>query len=291
MIVAASALGGRRIPRALANVLLVGLVIYLALILAQTTWLIAWDERPVAMASPAGNSGSTETGARNLQSMAAHDFFGKPEGQARVAEVVRRSAPETRLNLRLEGVLVAERPEDSGAIVAGSNGVTEHYRVGDVLPGNAELAEVEPFRVLIRRNGQYESLTFDDDVSSGQADQVAEEDSAGEDRDDASPEQFLSEAREQLDSQGVAALGQYGLSPAGDDGSSGYVYDGSSAMLNAVSLRSGDVITAVNGQRLGDLEQDKALLENWRSEPQLEIEIERDGSTLTVNYAIPEQWR
>jgi general secretion pathway protein C len=69
------------------------------------------------------------------------------------------------------------------------------------------------------------------------------------------------------------------------------VYDGSNAMLNAVNLRAGDVITAVNGQRLGDLEQDMMLFENWRSEPQLEIEIERDGSILTVSYAIPEQWR
>jgi len=69
------------------------------------------------------------------------------------------------------------------------------------------------------------------------------------------------------------------------------VYDGSNAMLNAVNLQAGDVITAVNGQRLGDLEQDMMLFENWRSEPQLEIEIERDGSILTVSYAIPEQWR
>ena len=69
------------------------------------------------------------------------------------------------------------------------------------------------------------------------------------------------------------------------------MYDGSNAMLNAVNLRAGDVITAINGQRLGDVEQDKALLESWRSESQLDIEIERDGTILTVSYAIPEQWR
>ncbi|MFO7995132.1 MAG: type II secretion system protein N [Marinobacter sp.] len=269
----------------LANLLLVGLVVYLAWILAQTTWLIAWDERPVAEASSLASSAGTEAASRRLQPMAAHHFFGRASEQTRVAEVVRRSAPETRLNLRLEGVLVAERPEDSGAIVAGSNGVTEHYRVGDVLPGNAELSEVEPGRILIRRNGQYESLAFDEESSAGMVEDVEEE------PDVASPEQFLSEAREQLDSQGVAALAPYGLSPAGDDGSSGYVYDGSSAMLNAVSLRAGDVITAINGQRLGDLEQDMTLLEDWRSQSQLEIEIERDGSILTVSYAIPEQWR
>lgn len=62
-------------------------------------------------------------------------------------------------------------------------------------------------------------------------------------------------------------------------------------MLNALNLQAGDVITAINGQRLGDLEQDKALLESWRDQPQLEIEIERDGTLLTVSYAIPEQWR
>jgi general secretion pathway protein C len=276
--------GGQRLPRRLANLLLVGLVVYLGWVLAQTTWLIAWDERPVAVSSSANGSG-IDAVSRRLQPMAAHHFFGRSAEQPRVAEVVRRSAPETRLNLRLEGVLVAERPEDSGAIVAGSNGVTEHYRVGDVLPGNAELSEVEPGRILIRRNGQYESLTFDDEIPSGLVEDVAEEPVAS------SPEQFLSDAREQLDSQGVAALVPYGLSPAGDDGSSGYVYDGSSAMLNAVNLKAGDVITAVNGQRLGDLEQDMALFENWRSEPQLEIEIERDGSILTVSYAIPEQWR
>jgi general secretion pathway protein C len=198
--------------------------------------------------------------------------------------MVRRSAPETRLNLSLEGVMVAQRPEDSGAIVAGSNGVTEHYRVGDTLPGNAELAEVENNRVLIRRNGQYESLSFEDKLPTDMVEDVMPSELGTAD-------DFVAAAREQLQSQGLAALSPYGLSPAGEDGSSGYVYDGSNAMLNAVSLRSGDVITAINGQRLGDFEQDRTLLENWRSESQIDIEIERDGAILNVNYAIPEQWR
>lgn len=284
MTAMAAVIGSRRLPRLLANLLLAGLVVYVALVLAQTTWLIAWDDRPVAMA-PASDSRGSASGGGRLQPLAAHQVFGRAEEQTRVAEVVRRSAPETRLNLRLEGVLLAERPEDSGAIVAGSNGVTEHYRVGDVLPGNAELAEVEPGRVLIRRNGQYETLTFEEQLSTNLVEDVVEDPAESA----SSPEQFLSEAREQLDSQGVAALAPYGLSPTDD--TSGYVYDGSNAMLNAVNLRAGDVITAVNGQRLGDLEQDMMLFENWRSQPQLEIEIERDGSILTVSYAIPEQWR
>jgi len=272
-----------RVARLLANILLVVLVVYSALTLARVTWMIAWAERPVASAPGAG-SGAFQSSSPRLQPMAAHAIFGRPLNQAPVAELVRRSAPETRLNLSLEGVMMAQRPEDSGAIVAGSNGVTEHYRVGDTLPGSAQLAEVEINRVLIRRNGQYESLSFEDKLPTDLIEDVVLSD-------DGSAEQFVSAARDQLASQGVAALATYGLSPAGDGGGSGYVYDGSNAMLNAVSLKAGDVITAINGQRLGDFEQDKVLLESWRSESQIDIEIERDGAILSVSYAIPEQWR
>ena len=272
-----------RVAQVLANGLLVVLVVYSALTLARVTWMIAWTDRPVA-AAPGAGSGAFQGASARLQPMAAHTMFGRPVNQAPVADVVKRSAPETRLNLSLQGVLVAQRPEDSGAIVAGSNGVTEHYRVGETLPGNAQLAEVEPGRVLIRRNGQYESLSFDDKLAT---DLIEDVESAA----DGSADGLVSAARNQLESQGVGALAGYGLRPAGDDGSSGYVYDGSNAMLNAVSLRAGDVITAINGQRLGDFEQDKALLDSWRSESQIDIEIERDGAILSVSYAIPEQWR
>jgi len=272
-----------RLSRLLANSLLVVLVVYSALMLAQLTWMIAWEDRPVASVPGPGSASAGDASAR-LQPFAAYSVFGRPVGQGPVAEVVRRSAPETRLNLLLEGVLVAQRPEDSGAIVAGSNGVTEYYRVGDTLPGNAQLAEVEPDRVLIRRNGQYESLRFEDRLPT---DMVEEAVSSGQ----GSSDEFVAAARDQLESQGVAALSAYGLEPAADDRSSGYVYDGSNAMLNAVSLKAGDVITAINGQRLGDFEQDKTLLEDWRSESQIDIEIERDGAILSLSYAIPEQWR
>jgi general secretion pathway protein C len=271
-----------RISRGLANLLLLVLVVYLAVTLARMTWLLAWDDRPVPAAAAA--AGSMAAGHRLTTSMAVYDFFGRSERQVEVAEAVRRSAPETRLRLRLEGVLVAQRPEGSGAIVAGSNGETAYYRVGEMLPGNAELAEVEHGRILIRRGGRYESLAFEEQLSELVA-EVATQPA------ESSPDAFLASARQQIDSRGSAALAPFGLSPVDDGGMSGYVYNGSNAMLNAVNLQAGDVITAINGQRLGDISQDKALLESWRGQAQLEIEIERDGSILTISYAIPEQWR
>ena len=280
---AASLAAQRRVARLLANLLLVGLIAYGAVTLARVTWMIAWSDRPILTAQSPGAGGVAGSAGR-LQPMAAHDIFGRSSEQAPVAEVVKRQAPETRLNLSLEGVMVAQKPENSGAIVAGSNGVTEHYRVGDTLPGNAQLAEVEPNRVLIRRNGQYESLSFEEKLSTDLIEDVpASQTDAAED--------FVASARNQLDTEGVAALSAYGLRPADDGVSTGYVYDGSNAMLNAVGLRASDTITAINGQRLGDFEQDKSLLDDWRSQSQIDIEIERDGAILSVSYAIPEQWR
>lgn len=70
----------------------------------------------------------------------------------------------------------------------------------------------------------------------------------------------------------------------------GYVYDGSNAMLNAVNLQAGDVITSINGQALGDLEQDKQLLDSWREQSSVDVQVSRNGMLVTVSYAVPEQW-
>ncbi|MDS1309524.1 type II secretion system protein N [Marinobacter xiaoshiensis] len=275
----------RRIAQTLANLLLVWLVVYMGVAMANVTWLFAWQDKPV-VAMPAGSSSGAQAFARSGGfSMAGYEFFGRAETPGEVAEAVKRSAPETGLRLRLEGVLVGQRLEDSGAIVAGSNGETAWYRVGDMLPGNAELAEVEPGRILIRRGGRYESLTFEEDDVSTMVAEVAQVPA------ESSPEAFLENAKQQLDSAGAAALTPYGLKPVDETGGSGYVYDGSNAMLNAVNLKAGDVITAINGQRLGDVQQDRSLLESWRGQASLDIEIERDGSILNISYAIPEQWR
>ncbi|WP_372957826.1 type II secretion system protein N [Marinobacter sp.] len=269
------------VPRWLGNLLLVGLVAHLAIFLAWLTWLVLWNEQPVSpLYQPDG--AATGGGTAVKAPLASFELFGRPASDQPVARSVRQSAPETTLRLTLEGVLVAERPENSGAIVTSGGNVTAHYRVGDVLPGNAELVEVEPGRILIRRQGAYESLTFDDDYDGPALASEEPVSSAG------SSEDFLDQAQARLDSEGANALLAFGLRPVDDGGSQGYVFDGSNAMLRAVNLREGDVITAVNGYPLGDLEQDRQLLDTLRSERQLQVEVERDGARFTVTYALPD---
>lgn len=270
------------VPRWLGNLLMIGLVIHGAAGLAWTTWFVLWSEQPVASLYD-GAAGGTSGAARVQVPLGSMELFGRPPVNQPVAESVRRNAPETRLRLTLEGVMVAERPENSGAIVTSGGNMTAHYRVGEILPGNAELVEVEPGRILIRRQGALESLTFDE-TSEGALLAASEPDSSS----DVSSEDFLDQAQERLASEGANALLAFGLQPVDDGGSQGYVFDGSNAMLRAVNLREGDVITAINGYQLGDLEQDRQLLETLRSERQLQVEVERDGARFTVTYALPQ---
>ncbi len=267
------------LPRWLANGLLIGLVVYFAIVMANLTWMVAWQDRPVLEPGQTLTAGAGgQPGSRRL---ASYELFGRIPGGAPVVEAVRRTAPETRLRLRLEGVLVSEQPELSGAIVAGSGGVTAHYRVGETLPGNAELIEVEPGRILIRRDGAFETLTFEEDDS----DQLLAQEAEGS---ALAPDDFVEQAKARLDAQGAEALVAFGLSPVQDGATQGYVFNGSNAMLSALNLQEGDIITAINGYPLGDIEQDRELLESWRSEAQLEIEIERGGASFTISYALPQ---
>lgn len=95
--------------------------------MAWLTWTWVWKEQPVASLYNAGApklAGARQTNAR----LASMELFGRPTGNQPVAEEVRRNAPETRLRLTLEGVMVAERPENSGAIV--TSGVTRLPIIG-----------------------------------------------------------------------------------------------------------------------------------------------------------------
>jgi general secretion pathway protein C len=265
-----------RIARWLANILLVALVIYLAVSMARITWLVVWSQPPGDLARA---SASSSVAVNSGVSLSAFELFGERPGNEPLAEVVRQSAPETNLRLRLEGVMVSEQSGLSGAIVAGTDGVTAHYRVGEVLPGNVELVEVEASRILIKRNGRFETLTFEE----SQSDELITEQQAIS---VSSPDDFVDQARARLDSQGVSALESFGLQP--DEDGAGYRFDGSNPVLRSLSLEAGDVITAINGQTLGDLEQDRQLLESWRSQGQIEIEIDRGGARFTVSYALPQ---
>ena len=82
----------------------------------------------------------------------------------------------------------------------------------------------------------------------------------------------------------AGALKQMGLETA--ENGSGYKVSSSGSMLTQLGLQPGDVILSVNGQALGNLDDDKMLLEQVTDSGQARLEIQRGNRRFVVNHTI-----
>jgi general secretion pathway protein C len=221
--------------------------------------------------------------------LAQMDLFGRVGTVQKAGpKAMVEEAQETTLQLKLKGVFTAEQDSESGAIVEEVGKSADYYRVGANLPGGAVLEQVFPDKILMRRNGRLESLSFEEEAGA----KVAGRKNSGvkpvqpvakvtQPKVD-TPEQFVEEATRQLADDPEKALGSVGL-VAGDGG---YVYQGNNPMLSGLNLKQGDVIRSVNGYPLGDVKKDKALMQTLYEQGNLEVEVVRDGTSFYINYPL-----
>lgn len=158
--------------RVLTVVLVLG-VAWAGSLAARGVWL--WVEpAPVMTAQVDWNqqapaTGNGGPGARALaEQVAASHWFGEPGAEPSEPEPVAEvEMPETRLQLRLRGVVAREDPTLGSALIGGEGRSSEYFRVGDTLFGQAELVEVHGNRVILRRSGELETLSFEQDLPGG----------------------------------------------------------------------------------------------------------------------------
>ncbi len=266
----------QRLPNWLASLLLLGLTIQLGWLGGQWTWRLVWPDLPAPSLEEAGQSGRDSMARIRLQEL---ELFGHAEREAgELSEVVRETAPQTGLQLSLHGVFLATPDERSSAILSEDGDEAQLYRVGDDLPGNAELVAVESSRILLRHNEEVEALSFEDEgMEMGM---VAQSPEAPADQ-----EAFLDMATEQLEDDPEQALSSVGFQ-ARDDGP-GYVYDGTNEQLSDMNLQAGDVIISINGHELGDVASDREQMQDWADSASLQLEIERAGTRFSFSVPVP----
>ena len=105
------------------------------------------------------------------------------------------TAPETKLKLILRGVLASNDPEMPVPLLPTRGARNCNTGVGDTLPGNAELSEVHPDRIILKRNGRFETLRLPK-TEKGSTRVASRSVSAR--RSTQSPQQRLTNARQQL---------------------------------------------------------------------------------------------
>ncbi|NNJ92084.1 MAG: hypothetical protein HKP55_10435 [Gammaproteobacteria bacterium] len=151
------------------NVVQKGLLLVAILAFAGSVYLsvsVYTKEQALIAETAAPSAGAVDPVSRNrnantnYNSIAQWNLFGtanKPKpATAKKAPVV--NAPETRLDLKLLGVVFDKKTSNSFAIIKPGRNKQKLYKLNDVLPGNAEITEITERGVTLKRAGRFESL-------------------------------------------------------------------------------------------------------------------------------------
>lgn len=270
--------------RVLVHVLLILMLCYS---LAQLTWRL-WPEPQLPALLPTPGQSVAVAGGPSDSGLARQipqwHLFGEVAREVVAPKPV--DLPETNLKLTLRGLIASTDPREARAIVADASGKENFYRIGDQLPGNAELDEIHVDRIVIKRGGRYETLKLPkESLNMGVTAPARAADPAagvGGRTPAVAPRRSYSlrEYRDTLlsDPQQVADLVR--INPAYDNGKfAGYkLQPGRDASFMArYGLRPGDVVTAVNGVELDSPAKGFGLMKDLANADTLDLVVERDG--------------
>jgi len=155
-------LGHRRV----AQLVLALLLIYIAYISAQITWLALPQAQPSHNTSVNLNSKNVNTNKENnaidVAKIQALNLFGQFNDNVDTsAEIEMVNVPQTRLNLTLSGLVASDEKSIAAAIIE-NQGKQETYGIGDIIIGTrANLEQVFMDRVIIKHSGRLETLMLD----------------------------------------------------------------------------------------------------------------------------------
>lgn len=144
----------------------------LSITIATITWHIYEDyqnkKADYLIQPPAVNNQPIKT--YRINDIVSAHLFGDPT----VVKQLVKHAPETTLDLTLQGILSADNPETARAIIAVSKGKGKLYHIGEKIEKtNVEIKQINTHEVLLNRNGSIESLPLIKKSSSGNRSIVA----------------------------------------------------------------------------------------------------------------------
>lgn len=277
--------------RVLPPVVAAVLAVTIAYQLAQITWRVLPGEdytAPAPLVAAAASEPQMAAGSVDFNTLRNSHLFGvAPEEPVEAAptalEAPPDDAPDTTLNLRLAGVVVRDRNEDSDAMIASGNQPDERYRVGDPIEGvsGTRLHHVYADRVILNRSGSLETL------------RLPEEDDAGSNvrraapaRPSAAPVQTNTAPLREVISQNATAITQVmRFAPHVEGGQIiGFrVSPGPEAELfGDLGLEPGDVVTDINGIQLDDPSRGLQAFEALGESTMANVTILRDGNPQVI---------
>ena len=277
--------------------LVVLLVILITQTLAELTWsfftpsqgdsITLKTQNQVAVV---GNRAMTSTGA-SLESLSSYHLFGDAKKSTQVVQQKVIDAPETRLRLDLKGVFASTNAAQALAIISSSKGKDKTYHIGDKVTSGAFLHAVYKDRVILKRNGQLETLRLPELKLDSKAFYKAPLTSTNSKTASSTPRlqksqtQRLRTIRDTLLKDPSKIWQDVRISPVMKNGQiHGYTMaHNDRKLMKALNIRESDVITSINGQSLNDPATLYGLMSSLSEQKSLELSLERNGQQQTVH--------
>lgn len=285
------------------------LIVLMSLTVAHTVlFFIETMTRPVIILDSTTASSSAIT--QPTFKVSSLELFGRLE----VADTLPQAldAPETKLNLELQGVFIAQDVKLSTAIVAQKNKTGELFAIGDKLPGNATLAAVFEDHVLIRRGTRIEKLLFTDSkfqfvsdrspasttprsgggISDTTRSHLGSAKNSISDKNESNNNSInnspINTYQEKLRSDLQGTLSKAGITPVSTGESNGYkVGADAQGAIKRAGLQPGDVILSINGKPVGVASNDSALMAQVMASSRVRVEVRRGARRFFLTVPVP----
>lgn len=259
------------------------LVVLIGLTAARLFWAL-WPIQSPTMPSAVVQKHDARVAAPaeiDVQRIADAHLFGRRTGE--VGNDAAIDAPETRLDLTLTGIVADAGGGDSWALIHEGKADQQAYTVGDDIAENVAVHAIHWNRVILRRNGRFETLTLQLD-ESGDVQRVARQ---AEDR---RAEARLRELRERV-LDDPSQLSRYVRFQAHkEDGEliGMRIFPGSGArdLFTEVGLRPGDIVTSVNDLPMDGSIDLSALGRELRNASYLNLTLSRGGEQRAVTLTL-----
>ena len=284
----------------------------LTLMLAQTLAVLTWDFLPkpqvdekvlsVPSARPTMRAGAT--GQNQARQISQWHLFGQVQKSSPTAIAKVTDAPDTRLNLKLRGVLASDDPALAMAIIADGKGKEDAYALGAKLPGNAVLKEIYADRVILEYRGRLEALRLPKEViaklGSTTGSTITKRGSGFRSGFKASPirsvrntdtSALLRQYREAMINNPQSLMNLVSASPVVDKATGklkGYkLRPGKDRkLLKKFGLKNGDVVTAVNGVSLDNPIKALEIMRDLSTASSVSLDVERKGQMQSFSFQI-----
>jgi len=276
------------------------LVIWIASQLASLTWGFF---SPVEEMAPAVVETAATPVQRNeelalIRQIPDWHLMGVVSQQAApVKTAVPIEAPDTRLKLVLRGALSSDDPDHARAIIADPRGQEEQYSIGDNLPGNAELSEIHPDRVILQRNGRYETLRLPQDqqqkTNTVSAVNTSLRSASPRPRNGITPAQRLQTISRRVQQNPVSLYQVVRPVPKQDEEGNivGYILQPGRdrELFDHLGLEAGDVVVQINDLKLDNAANSAQALKSVQNGQEVTMTVLRDGQEQVLTFSLPEE--